>query len=538
MTRLTLLAPILALALGAVAQPQDGRPNILWLSVEDMSPHLGCYGDASVPTPNIDRLSAAGTRYANAFTAAGVCAPSRNAIITGRMQTSNGGHNMRTLNNTYPEQTGLPKSYAVVMPEGVRPFPEYLRAAGYWCTNNNKTDYQFQEGPATWDENGSQAHYRHRPRGMPFFAVFNSTITHESQVWERAKRPLRVDPAKVRVPPIYPDTDSIRLDIARFLTNVAEMDDWVGERLRELEAAGEADNTIVMFWSDHGDGLPWVKREITDRGIRVPLVIRIPGQAAAVDSQLVSSIDWAPTVLSLAGIRPPKNLQGRAFLGPHADPRPRRYAFAARDRLDSHYDRVRSVHDGRYQYLYNYHPDRPYYMDLAYRRQQPSMREILRLRDAGRLPPATQRWFQPKGRTEELYDVVADPWQLHDLSSDPAHAGALRRMREAFAHWQRQVPDLGAIPEKELVRQMWAGADQPPVTADPVIARSHRRVRISCPTPGATIAYRITTTGQASPTRWLVYSRPVACPPGRRLEAVAHRIGHAASRIRVSESAL
>jgi hypothetical protein len=256
----------------------------------------------------------------------------------------------------------------------------------------------------------------------------------------------------------------------------------------------------------------------------------MPGGKASVDSQLVSSIDWAPTVLSLAGIRPPKVMQGRAFLGPHADPRPRRYAFAARDRLDSHHDRVRSVHDGRYQYLRNEYPDRPYYMDLAYRRQQPSMREILRLRDAGRLAPHHQRWFLPKGRAEELYDVVADPWQLLDLSTDPAYAAVVRRMRAAFEAWQREVPDLGAIPEKELVRQMWAGGDQPPVTADPVIVRRHRRIRLVCPTPGATLAYRFTQPGQPDTGRWLVYTAPVACPPGYRVEAVAHRIGYRPSR--------
>ena len=535
MIRWPTLAAYLLWALTIQAQPTPSRPNILWLSVEDMSPHLGCYGDLSVPTPNLDRLAAAGIRYTRAFTAAGVCAPSRNAIITGRMQTSNGAHNMRTLNNTYPEQTGLPKSYSVVMPEGVKPFTEYLRAAGYWCTNNAKTDYQFEDGPTFWDQNGKTAHYLGRPAGMPFFAVFNSTTTHESQVWERRHRPLRIDPARVRVPPIYPDTDSVRLDIARFLTNVSEMDDWVGERLRELEASGEAGNTIVMFWSDHGDGLPWVKREVTDRGIRVPLIIRLPGGKASVDSQLVSSIDWAPTVLSLAGIRPPGNMQGRAFLGPHADHRPRRYAYAARDRLDSHYDRVRSVHDGRFQYLRNYHPDRPYYMDLAYRRQQPSMREILRLRDAGRLAPAQQRWFEPKGRDEELYDVVADPWQLHDLSTDPAYAGVLERLREAYQDWQRNVIDLGAIPEQELIRRWWAESAGPPVTEAPVLTRRRGRARLRCSTPGASIGYRTSSADGRMPDRWEVYTGPFDLPPGRRVEAVAHRIGYLPSRISVWE---
>jgi arylsulfatase A-like enzyme len=503
------------------------RPNILWLSVEDMSPHLGCYGDYTVPTPNVDRLAKEGIRYVNAFTAAGVCAPSRNAIITGRMQTSNGGHNMRTLNNTYPEQTGLPKSYSSVPPAGVRHLGEYLRAAGYYCTNNAKTDYQISESPAFWDESGNKAHYQHREKGQPFFAVFNCNTTHESQVWERSKRPLRVDPAKVKLPPYYPDTDSVRLDVARFYTNVSEMDDWVGERIRELEASGELQNTIIMFWSDHGDGLPYVKREITDRGIRVPFIIRTPDNLMGrVDDRLVSSIDWAPTVLSLAGIVPPENMQGLALLGPYAAKQPREYVFAARDRIDSHYDRVRSVHDGRYQYLYNFHPELPYYMDLAYRRQQPSMRDILRLRDAGTLNAVQMRWFGKKGGHEELYDVKADPYQLHDLSADPAHAAVLERMRKAFRQWQSDVPDLGAIPEKELISQWWQGKGQPPVTEVPTVTYTRKYAKVRCATPGASIVYKVIGKQGVEPVRWEVYTDRIPLREGERVMAMAQRTGY------------
>lgn len=526
---------MLILIQGTTVRAQSKRPNILWLSVEDMSPHLGSYGERLIATPNLDKLAARAIRYTSAFTAAGVCAPSRNAIITGRMQTSNGGHNMRTLNNTYPEQTGLPKSYSTMMPEDVRPLPEYLRAAGYWCTNNAKTDYQFEDGPTYWDQNGNKAHYRDRPAGMPFFAVFNCNITHESQVWERRKRPLRVDPTKVRVPPIWPDTDSVRLDIARFLTNVSEMDDWVGERLQELEASGEMENTIIMFWADHGDGLPWFKREITDRGIRVPLLISLPGRKASVDDRLISSIDWAPTVLSLAGIRPPGSMQGQAFLGKFAQKQVRQYVFAARDRLDSHYDRVRSVHDGRFQYLRNYYPDLPYYMDLAYRRQQASMRDILRWRDAGKLDSVQMRWFLPKGRTEELYDVKADPWQLKNLADDPAYAAELKRMRDVYANWQREVPDLGEVSEKELIARWWGNASAPPVTADPSIQRKGKRLVISCSTPGASIGYRLVDGGPVANSRWEVYTGPIHVAEGQRVEAIAHRTGYKTNKLVVMQ---
>src|SRR5690606_32175622 len=191
---------ILCLILSAPLFGQDNRPNILWLSVEDMSPRLGCYGDSTVPTPNIDRLAREGVRYANAFSTAGVCAPSRCAIITGMYQTSVGGHHMRTF-NIYPEVKGVPQNYSIVPPSYVKAFPEYLRAAGYYCTNNVKTDYQFVPPPTVWDENSNQAHYKNRKPGQPFFAIFNSTITHESQVWARSTHPLRVNPEDVTVPP-------------------------------------------------------------------------------------------------------------------------------------------------------------------------------------------------------------------------------------------------------------------------------------------------------------------------------------------------
>jgi arylsulfatase A-like enzyme len=515
------------LLLSTTATTAQRLPNILWLSCEDLSPHFGCYGDSTVPTPNIDRLAREGVRFTNAFTTAGVCAPSRCAIITGQYQTATGGHNMRTLSNTYPEQTGLPKEYSVVPPSDVRAFPEYLRARGYYTTNNNKTDYQFQSPPTVWDETSGQAHYKNRAPDQPFFAVFNSTLTHESQVWERARLPLRVDPARVKLPPYYPDTKTVRQDVARHFSNVRDLDDWVGEKLRELEAAGLLDSTIIFFWSDHGDGLPFFKREVYDRGLRVPLLVRFPDGkfAGTTRDELISMIDLAPTVLSLAGIPTPKAMHGQAFFGKFAAKTSRRYVFGASDRLDSHYDRVRSVHDGRFQYVRNFRPDQPRYLDLAYRKQQPMMRELLELRDAGKLNETQRLWFEPTKPAEAFYDLKTDPYQLTNLADDPRYAADLKRLRTAFETWQREVPDLGATPEKELIRRWWNGAEVPPTTADPVLTRRGDRLEIRCATEGASIGYRL-----LGETRWRVYTEPVRVPAGTKVQAVAHRIGYRRSR--------
>ncbi|MGH9659550.1 MAG: sulfatase family protein, partial [Bryobacteraceae bacterium] len=290
----------LAAGLGAATTlGAAGRPNFLWITTEDMSPDMGCYGDAYARTPNLDRLAAQGARYTRAFTIAGVCAPSRSGIITGMHPTTIGTHHMRS--------KGVP-------PPEVRCFTEYLRAAGYYCTNNVKTDYNFDPPVTAWDESSRTAHWRGRAKDQPFFAVFNHIVTHESQVratpeqYAENTRELtsgeRHDPAKAALPPYYPDTPVVRKDWATYHDNITAMDKQVARLLAQLEADGLAENTVVFFYGDHGRGLPRAKRWIYDSGIHIPLLIRWPGHIAAggVRDELVSSLDFAPTLLRLAGV--------------------------------------------------------------------------------------------------------------------------------------------------------------------------------------------------------------------------------------------
>jgi arylsulfatase A-like enzyme len=298
-----LLCLLLAfLALSAKDKAQQKHPNIVWIVCEDMSPHLGSYGEKIAQTPVLDQLAKEGVRYTNAFSTAGVCAPSRAAIITGCYQTSIDGHNMRTLGAGPLNKSAYPpgyQSYSAVVPVGVKCFSEYLRAAGYYCTNNNKEDYQFEAPVTAWDESGNNAHWRKRKDPQqPFFAVFNIFVTHESQVWARNKEPLLVDPAKVEVPPYYVDNEITRKTIARFLTNVMLMDKQAGELIQQLKDDGVYDDTIIFFYSDHGDGMPFVKRELYDRGLRVPMIIKAPFlRPGTIDNQLISFVDLAPSVL-------------------------------------------------------------------------------------------------------------------------------------------------------------------------------------------------------------------------------------------------
>lgn len=526
---LAILSLVILAGIGiALAQPVSQLPNILWISCEDLSPHFDFYGDNSVVTPNLTRLSREGITYDNVFTTAGVCAPSRCAIITGVNQVTAGGHNMRTLMNTFPEKTGLPLSYSIVPPAEIKAFPEYLRAKGYYCTNNSKTDYQFEAPPTVWDEVSDKATWRNRKEGQPFFAVVNFMVTHESQVWFRKKHPMHVDPAKVKLPPYYPDTHTVRTDVARFLSNVADLDSLAGNLLHQLEEDKLLENTIIFFWSDHGDGLPFVKRELYDRGLHIPLVIRFPGKtnAGKRDARLISSIDFAPTVLSLAGIQPPSYMQGKAFLGKYKTKEGHQYIYAARDRMDSEYDRVRAVRDNQYDYIRNFRPEVPLYQNIEFRLQQDMMKEMLEMREKGQLDSIQMKWFVSTKPAEELYDVRSDPYELHNLAADPKHQATLSRSRKEMDRWLAEVNDLGAIEEKQLISKMWQGGDHPPSTADVVIkATKDNLVTLSCETKGASIGYKVIGDGEGEPASWSVYTKPIKISKGQTVKAVAQRIG-------------
>ena len=348
----------------------------------------------------------------------------------------------------------------------MRPYTEYLRAAGYYTTNNSKTDYQFKSPITAWDENGRDAHWKNRPEGMPFFSIFNSTTTHESQVWDRTNDPVVIPPERVLLPPYYPDTLKVRWDVARVYSNVAVMDREVGELLAELEEAGLADDTIVIWYSDHGGPLPRQKRLILDSGLHVPFIMRFPGGAHAgtVNDDLASFVDIPATILSLAGVKVPEYMQGRPFWGEQKAP-PREYIYAARDRLDAQYDASRAVRDKRFKYIRNFKPEGSAYLDVQYRTQMGIMQELLRMRDEGTLDPVQARWFRQPMEPEELYDTVADPHEVHDLARDPAYAGVVERMSGALDEWLERIGDDPLRPETELVESMWPGGVQPKTAA-------------------------------------------------------------------------
>jgi uncharacterized sulfatase len=510
------------------AEGPSRPPNIVWLSAEDLSPTLGCYGDAYATTPNLDRFAKDAVRYDRAFTHAPVCAPARSGIITGMHSAAMGTMWMRC--------GGVP-------PVGVKCFPEFLRAAGYYCTNSVKTDYQFGVPPAAWDDCSKQAHFRNRPRkDQPFFAVFNHEVTHESSTRNfKPGQPQQHDPAKAPVPPYYPDTPLVRQNIACYYDRQTQMDAQIQKVLDQLDADGLADDTIVWFWGDHGWGLTRGKRWVYESGTRVPLMIRVParrrawagaGDAACVapgrvEGDLARFIDFAPTVLSLAGVPIPAYMQGRALLGPQKGPAPE-YVYSARDRMDETTDCIRSVRDARFRYIRNFMPYLTRAQHIDYMDQTPILQEMRRLHAAGELKAGPQmQFFEPTKPVHELYDCDADPHNVVNLADDPTYADVLARMSKALLAKMKEIGDVGLIPEADFDAAKGGGACDAPVftVVEGAGAAGPQKVALSCATAGASIVYQTGADGG-----WMVYAAPLTVASGAKVQAKACRLGYKDSR--------
>ncbi|SDD04101.1 sulfatase-like hydrolase/transferase [Niabella drilacis] len=432
--------PVLMQARQPESAAKEALPNILWLTSEDNSPLLGCYGDAMATTPNLDRLAGEGFLYTHAYANAPVCAPSRNTIITGVYACAAGNDGMRSY---------YPKS------DMVRLLPEYLRERGYYCTNNSKQDYNIADVKKDlWNESSNTAHYKNRRPGQPFFAVFNTLISHESCLHKPDSGRPKHDPDKVKLPPYQPDTRAIRTDWARYYDYIEKMDAWVGEKLQELEAAGLAENTIVIYYGDHGGVLPRSKRYVYETGTRIPFIIRIPEQfkklypaatAGSKVNRLVSLVDLVPTLLSICNIPVPSYLQGHAFLGKQKSPDPQ-YAYMFRGRMDERIDMSRAVRDHRYRYIRNYMPYRIYAQHIDYLWKAAAMRSWEEEYWQGRCNEVQSRFFRAKP-VEELYDTEKDPWEVRNLADDPAFKNVLLRMRTENTRWMKEIKDAGFIPE-------------------------------------------------------------------------------------------
>ncbi|TVR73854.1 MAG: DUF229 domain-containing protein [Marinilabiliales bacterium] len=422
-------------------------PNILWITHEDLSPIYGCYGDDYARTPNIDHLAESGYRFTNAFSNAPISAPARSTLITGMYATSLGTQHLRS---------------EIPVPPGMKILPEVLREAGYYTTNNVKTDYNFDHS-GRWDESSNEAHWRNGPEGNPFFSVFNFMITHEGPInalrsSDTESLDVLSDPDKAELPPYLPDSPKMREIWAHMYDLLAVFDQGVGELLDQLKEDGLYENTIVFVFSDHGHGLPGHKRWLNNAGLQVPFVLHVPDKykhlaenlTAPVTDRMVGFVDFAPTVITLAGAEVPEIMEGRNFLG--AGTEPKEYIYGYRDRADDCYEVSRSVYDGRYLYVRHFMPQLPYFQQAVIfgPQKEGSYEEIHRLRNLGLLPEGTRRMFERKP-AEELFDLQNDRWEENNLIDDPGLEELVGHLRGKLNTWMLDYHDTGLMTEGEMM---------------------------------------------------------------------------------------
>ena len=524
----------------------DKPLNVVWISCEDMGPILGSYGNNIIKTPNLDKLASEGVRYTNAYSTVGVCAPSRFSIITGMYSARLGAHNMRTgdyHNYKTPEQVSHRKNigvidkegknipeYEVVPPAYVKPFTEILRANGYYCANNFKCDYQFNAPFTAWDEVSSTVSFRDAPKDKPFFYVWNTLLTHESRIWERINQPLTVEPEEILIPSYFPDIPEVRNDIARKYSNIEAMDKKVGELMNQLEEDGLLENTIVMFWSDHGGNLLRQKRAIGNTGLNVPLIIRYPNKmnAGKVDERIVSLMDLGPTVLSLLSIEPPKHYDGKAIAGPFEE-EPREYAFGTADRFDESTDMQRSVLDGRYVYIKNFMPELPLIYRNKYRERITMNSKLIEMDSLDILEGDAKYMFMKTKPLEEFYDLFNDPYEVNNIIDDPKQASRIKNFRVALENWQEEINDQGFIAENKLVESFWPNMIQPKTENVEFKIRDDGSYELTSITNGASIGYQIDE--EIGTNSWSLYHTPITIRDKQKIVARAIRIGYKASEI-------
>ena len=444
-TFLPTLLLALSIVLPAQAEPPP-RPNIIWIVGEDLGPELGSYGDAEATTPNLDRLAAEGARFTRAFTHCAVCAPSRHGLITGQYPIKTGAMHMRS---------------RVLNPP--KPFTQYLRESGYFVNWPGKTDFNMADPKELAD--AKTKWWNQPPPKQPFFGYANFTVSHESQVrndnnkyannTHRLKPEQRHDPAKMRLPPYWPDAPEVREELARYYDLATAVDYEAGDVLDWLKKHNLEKNTVVIFFGDHGRGMARHKRWVYDSGTHVPLLVRWPGhiEPGSVREDLVSFVDVPATSLSLGGVTPPADLDGQVFLGPHAAPA-RKYVYAHRDFMDETLDRIRSVRDTRYRYVKNFMPELPYAQRIDYMEQGRTMQVWRKWNEEGRLNDVQKLFFAPTKPPEELYDTQTDPHEVRNLIADPAHADKLQELRGALDEWLKQTNDMaGRLSAEQMVEQ-------------------------------------------------------------------------------------
>jgi arylsulfatase A-like enzyme len=442
------LLSLCALYTQVFADTSVDRPNILWLTSEDSNVNwVGCYGNPNAHTPNIDQLAADGFQYMNAYASAPVCAPSRSTWITGINAISMGTHPMRSRYDIPHDQIAY--------------YPDLLKANGYHVGNDKKTDFNIggRNDKDCWDNPG-KVDWEALKQKQPFFKIINSTASHESKAFGEVGN-TKHDPADTTLRAYHPDVPEMRQNYAHYHDAIAKMDAEIGAALKALEASGMAENTIVIYNSDHGGVLPRSKRFLFSSGLHCPLIVRIPERYKALwpaeqpgtqIDRLVSFVDMPKTWLSLTSTPVPATMQGTIFLGRTTEPEPE-FCFSFRGRMDERNENARAVNDGRYLYIRNYMPYTPWMQQLGYLWKMKATQVWVAHVESGNASEVEARFFKPKGWAEELYDTTKDPDNINDLIESPEYQAVVARMRIGLRQWQTEIFDAGLLPESESVKR-------------------------------------------------------------------------------------
>ena len=446
------------------------KPNIIWITIEDQSQYLLPFnGNTDVSLPNLEKIADESVVFNNMYATYPVCAPARSSIITGMYPNSIGTHNMRAMHfdNYYNNGFKVGKRgehekilevpyYSSKLAESIKTFPQILKENGYFTYNDSKGDYNYLVNlDSTWSEYNTKN--KISKSQSPIFAIYNYNVTHESEMWKRDKEELKVNPNNLKIiPPIFPDDSIVRHSLAVNYSNLIEMDKQVGKLINHLKQEDIYDDSYIFFYSDHGGPFPRHKRAIYETGTKVPFFVKLPkGKKDKVDTnQFLSFVDFAPTVLSIAGINIPSFQQGKPFLGKYKDESVREYLFTSSDRFDEHPDRIRAVRGEKYKYIRNYFPENSHALNVAYRRQMVLMRHLNSLHLNGELSKKHNLWFRVPKLKEELYDLENDPFELNNLSDNVDYKEELNKLSDVLDDWLEEIDDLGRIPEKKLFKMI------------------------------------------------------------------------------------
>ena len=447
----------LSLILSAFCYAQES-PNFLWLVCEDQSLFFSIYGDSSANTSNINQLAKDGIVYQNCYTPSPVCAPSRSSLITGMYPTTLGTQHMRAykksaINNTINNHNSL-QYYSAKPIKPIRFFTEDLRAKGYYCTNNSKEDYNMLTSPLAWDESSQNAHWRNRKEGQPFFSVFNFNVTHESRVWKNKEPYSKEELENVLIPYLFPDDNGIRSDLLTNYKNIEKLDAQIGVIIDQLKADDLYDNTIIFFFSDHGGPFPRYKRSIYETGLRVPMVAKwINDSCRGNNYQLVSFIDFAPTILDVAKIEREFPFEGVSFFKKDQ----RQYVFAATDRFDEVTDMRRSIRVGDFKLIYNGDTTSSVYKTVGYRQQMKMMKVLDSLKEEQGSNTYFSNWFSKHKDRFELYEVTKDYYETNNLMSNPKYEQVYKTLKHHLFRWIEES-DFGNMGESDMLEYMFTSA--------------------------------------------------------------------------------